>query len=205
MRAYRAAIIATILGLLAVGLLILAVECGGDDTPSVVPTIAATTAPAGTPTIAPTPDVELLPYFQGLDTIFQRASDDSVTADGVLQTALSDAQDIEGTKAAYTTFLTSTESVFETAIASMNGLQVPPVAQDDHNAFIAAAESSKNLAAELRGSIAAVTTEAELETLLADFGANKGPLLEEADQACSRLQETAITRGIDIDLACTGG
>lgn len=201
MRAYRAAIIAIILGLLAVAALVIAVECGGDDKPSVAPTIGATAAP----TIAPTADVELTPYFQGLDTIFQRASDDSVTADATLQTALSDAQDIEATKAAYATFLTSTESVFETAIAAMNGLQVPPAAQEGHSSFIAAAESSKVLAAELRDSIAGVTTEAELETLLEDFGADKGPLLEEADQACSQLQETATARGIDIDLACTGG
>lgn len=205
MRAYRAAIIATILGLLAVAVLVIAVECGGDDTPSNVPTITATGASTGTPTIAPTPDAELIPYFQDLDTIFQRASDDSVTADGALETALSDAQDIEGVKAAYITFLTSTESVFEIAIASMNGLQVPLVAQEGHSSFVAAAESSKGLAVELRDSIAGVTTEAELQTLLENFGADKGPLLEEADQACSQLQETAITRGIDIDLACTGG
>lgn len=205
MRAYRAAIIATILGLLAVAVLIVAVECSGDDKPSVVPTIGATAAPTDASTIAPTVDVELMPYFQGLDTIFQKASDDSVTADATLQTALSDAQDIEAIKAAYVTFLTSTESVFETAIAAMNGLQVPLVAQDGHSSFVAAAESSKGLAAELRDSIAGVTTEVELETLLEAFGADKGPLLEEADQACSQLQETATTRGIDIDLACTGG
>lgn len=191
---------AATLVLLAFAALIIAAACGGDDTDTV-----PSGTPTATPTIVPTPDVELAPYFQELDTIFQRASDDSVTADAALGNALTAAQDVEAIKAAYTAFLTATKGVFETAIASMNGLQVPPVAQDDHNTFVAAAESSKNLAAELRDGIAGVTTEAELEALLEDFGTDKGPLLEEADQACSQLQETANTRGIDVDLACTGG
>jgi hypothetical protein len=69
---------------------------------------------------------------------------------------------------------------------------------------VAAAESSKNLAAKLRADIAGVTTKAQLDVLLEDFGTASGPLLDEADSACTKLQETAITHGIDVDLACNG-
>ena len=40
-------------------------------------------------------------------------------------------------------------------------------------------------------------------TLLEDFGADKGPLLLEADNACISLQETASSHGVNIDLACS--
>jgi hypothetical protein len=200
MRAPRPAVVATTLGLLALAALIAAVACGGDDTDT-----PPSDAPAATTTIKPTPDAEIFPYFQELDAIFQRASDDSVTADAALGAALSAAQDVEATRVAYTAFLTATEGVFEAAIVAMNGIQVPPVAQAGHNEFVAAAESSKNLAAKLRADIAGVAAKAQLDVLLEDFGTASGPLLDEADAACTKLQGTAITHGIDVDLACNGG
>jgi hypothetical protein len=203
-KAYRAAIIATALGFIAVIVLILAVELSSDDDSHanggvVIPTTSPTAAPSPTPT----PDAVLLPYFTELDTIFQRASDESITADAALQAALSEDADVEALKTAYSTFLTATEAVFANAIASMDAMTVPVAAQAGHNAFRAAADSSRVLAAELRGDIAAVTTEDELRTLLETFGADKGPLLEEADNACVSLQETATSHGINLDLACS--
>jgi hypothetical protein len=198
MRAPHPVVVAITLGLMTLSVLIIAIACGGDDTDT-----APSGTPTATPTIKPTPDVELFPYFQELDAIFQRASDDSVTADAALGDALTAAQDVEATRVAYTAFLTATEGVFEAAIVAMNGLQAPPVAQAGHNEFVAAAESSKNLAAKLRADIAGVTTKAQLDVLLEDFGTASGPLLDEADSACKKLQETAITHGIDVDLACS--
>lgn len=200
MRAHHPGVTAATLALLAFAALITAAACGGDDTDT-----APSGTPAATPTIKPTPDVELFPYFQELDAIFQRASDDSVTADAARGVALAAAEDVEATKSAWITFLSATEGVFEAAIVAMNGLQAPPAAQAGHDEFVAAAQSSKNLAAKLRADIAGVTTKAQLDVLLEDFGTESGPLLDEADSACMKLQETAITHGIDIDLACTGG
>jgi hypothetical protein len=201
MRLHRAAIIVTLTGLLSVAALLMAVACGDDDAGTPTDVITPTTSP----TIKPTPDVELVPYFQELDTIFQKASDDSVTADAALTAALASAQDIAATKAAYTAFLTATEGTFQAAIVAMTGLQVPAVTADGHNAFVVAAGSSRNLAAELRVDIAAATTEAQLDTLLEKFATDKAPVLEEADAACSQLQETAMAHGIDVDLACGAG
>ena len=206
MRPYRAAIVATLLGLAAVAALVLVTTCGSSDkaSPTERPTSTAV-GPTASPTIKPTTDVQLLPYFQQLDAVFQKASDDSFTANDELSRALTDAQDIDQTKAAYDAFLTATESVFDAAITSMNGLDVPAAAKVDHDAFITAATSSKTLAAQLRDDLAGVTTEDELQALLNNFGTDKGPLLAAADTACNNLQETAASHGVDVDLACTGG
>lgn len=202
MRAYRAAILATAIGLLAVAALILLVQSGGDDsTPG--PTAGPTASPTPSPTVKPTTDVELVPYFDELETIFQQASDGSVTADNARAAALDSAEDIGGIKTAYIDFLAATGAVFDAAIVAMNALEVPPAVQADHSAFITAAQSSKNLATELSTSIQGVTTEQELQALLQDFGNDNGPLLAAADLACARLQETALTHGVDVDLACS--
>lgn len=204
MKAYRAAIIATALGFIAVIALILVVELSDDDEPDPstgdVPTTEVTIT--GTPTEIPTPDIELQPYFQELDTIFQRASDESLLADQARQQALEAGGDIEAVKLAWSNFLTATEAVFTNAITSMDALTVPAVVRPGHDAFRAAADSSRILAAQLRADIAVVTTENELDAVLQNFGQVNGPLLEAADAACVELQETANSHGIFLDLAC---
>jgi hypothetical protein len=204
MKAYRAAMIATALGFIAVIALILAVELSEDDRPAPpsagdIPTAGETT---GTPTEIPTPDLELQPYFQELDTIFQRASDESLLADEARLSALEAGGDIEAVKRAWSDFLTATEAVFANAVASMDAMTVPETARPGHDAFRAAADSSRTLAAQLRADISAVTTEDELDAVLENFGRVNGPLLEEADAACLDLQETALSHGIFLDLAC---
>ncbi|HVP05471.1 MAG TPA: hypothetical protein VMT90_07340 [Dehalococcoidia bacterium] len=165
---------------------VLGVACGGDDGPT------------------PTPDPALQPYFTQLDAIFQKASDDSLAANDKLDSDLGDTQDLDTEKAAFDAFLTSTEAIFDTAIASMNALTVPPELKGDHDAFVTAATSSKELAAQLQSDLAGVTTEQQLQDLLTSFDADKQPLLDAGDTACANLQTTAATHGVNIDLACAG-
>lgn len=178
--------VSAVLSALVVALAAVITACGGDSGPS------------------PTPDPAFQPYYTQLDAIFKKASDDSFAANDQLDSTLSEAPDLDSEKAAFDTFLTSTEDVFTTAITSMNGLTVPPELKADHDAFVQAATSSRDLARQLQSGLAGVTTEEQLQTMLTDFDNDKQPLLDSGDTACTNLQTAAKQHGINVNLACTG-
>jgi hypothetical protein len=202
MRPYRAAIAAITVGLAAILILVLAIECSGGSDDAVNGSPTATGEQSGSNTPQPTVDVALQPYFQQLASIFQKASDDNLAAVSELDQARSNAQTLEDTKAAYATFLTATQSAFDTAIGAMNQLDVPAEAKDDHTAFVNATTQSRQLAEQFMSDVANTTTQQELDDLLNNFGADKGPLLTTIDDACAGLQETATSHGVDVDLGC---
>jgi len=173
----------------------LTVSCGG----------GSNSTDTGSPTITPTPNEALVPYFTQLVTIFQKASSDSADANSKLNDGLDAAgTNLDEEKAAMDTFLTSTAGVFNAAISSMNALDVPPLAKTDHDAFVAAATSSVQLASQLQNDLASVQTDTDAQDLINQFDTNYQPFLTAADTACANLQTLASANGVDVDLACQG-
>jgi hypothetical protein len=183
-----------ILGVLTLFTLLSA--CGDDDNTD-------NTSP--TPITSVIPDEKLEPYFERLDAIFEKASEDTAEANQELNDGLREAgTDLDEEKAAMSTFLTATEAVFDNAIAAMNDLDVPSQAKNDHDSFVAAAEGSALLASTLEDDLADAKSDAEAQALIDEFNTNYQPLLESADQACTNLQDLATAAGLDTDLACQG-
>ena len=182
----------------AIIVLIGASACGGDDN-------AGNTSTTPTPTISVIPDEKLVPYFDKLDSIFEKASEDSATANQDLNDRLQEAgTNLDEEKAAMSSFLTATEAVFDDAINAMNALDVPAQAKNDHDSFVASARGSVQLASTLENDLADVESDTEAQALIDKFNTDYQPLLESADRACSNLQALATAAGLGTDLACQG-
>ncbi len=181
--------VATTLPLLAALLLALslALACGDDD--------------GGSTTSSNGDGDTLSGYFTDLKRIFDVAEDETNEAEELLDNASSDIG-LAAQFGAVDTYLARIDTVFNEAISQLEGLNVPPIAADEHQAFIDGVRDSVSAGNALRSDLQDLSNREQLDDRLAEFDSDIDAAVDKADAACLALQKIADTQDIGIDLAC---
>ncbi len=165
----------------------LALACGGDD---------------GDGTTGSTGDRDTLSgYFTDLKLIFDDAEDETNEAEEFLDNVSSDTG-LAAQFGAVDTYLARIDTAFNDAISRLEGLSVPPIAADGHQAFIDGVRDSVSAGNALRSDLQDLSNREQLDDRLARFDSDIDAAVDKADAACLALQKIADTEEISIDLDC---
>ncbi|MDO8614880.1 MAG: hypothetical protein Q7T33_03965 [Dehalococcoidia bacterium] len=141
-------------------------------------------------------------YFQSLDAIFEEADQQIDDLQQELDDAIAISGNVDDQLQALDDFLAASIETTENAIDGITALEAPSDAADSEARFVFAARDTVLAADELRDQLRDVTTQDELDSLVADFDATFTAITNEADAACADLQDLADGNNVDVDLNC---
>lgn len=195
-----------LLGIALLLTLLVGLACGGGDGDGTAsPTSSPTESPTTSPTASPLPGATSGPLFDYLTSFIQIVDDaDAGTVAAVERFnedslgAISD----EAVVVVMQAYLSDIETAFTDAIDRFEALSVPDVAVVHHETFIEGFSSSVSAASSLRLELPDVTSRAELDERLAQFGTEIEAAVGISNPACLELQKIADTEDIAVDLDC---
>jgi len=145
---------------------------------------------------------DLADYFAEVDAVFEEADSLSDELEAAFDEAYANAQTVEEAREALGAFLLDTHDIYSDALDTLEGIEPPEEAADEHEAFIRAGSDLLDVSERLFQALQDVETEADLNQLSEDFDAEGTAAANAADEACFDLQGVADDAGIDVDLNC---
>jgi hypothetical protein len=171
-----------------------------DDLIEVLDSVRAGEPPDGGP--AGGEELSLEEYFTEVDGIFERSDQEIDALNDELSEATTQSTRVEEGVAAIDDFLTESIQVLSDAVDDLEALKEPEEVREQHTAFIAAVRDGIDQTEALQTDLQGVETEADLEQLATQFAEEVTSTEQEADAACTELQQIADSNDIGVDLNC---
>jgi len=181
----------------AVLLLALACESGGDGTPS-----GGATSPTAGATIPPADVAALKEYFLAIETISKEDRERGTALRAELEAALSAATTEDEKIKALRGRIEGTATILEDDLDGVNNIDPPAGAKDAHNSFVNALAEQLAVFRLLLDASTGAQSVTEWDAVSAQFASAATEADEGVLDACSELQDIADSSGIDVDLGC---
>ena len=177
--------------------------CGGggdDDSDDATETPAETAEETPDETEDSRLDEDLEAYFEDLEFTANAIEErlNLIQTEYSEQTFDTTQDEIDG----FVILLLDTQTSWETTMDAVADYEPPPEIESEHQDLIDAGNDVITLLGELAEGAEDVTTEDELDALIADFDAEISEANDAFDEACFALQDIADDENIDVDLRC---
>ena len=178
--------------------------CGGDDEPADgdSPGTATAVGGDGDGNGGGGDELTLEEYFSEVDGIFERTDQEIDALNEELSEATTASTTVAEGVTAISDFLRQSIQVLSDAADDLEALNEPEDVREQHDAFLSAVRDGIGQTETLEADLQGVDTDAELEELTTQFAEDVTATEQEADAACTALEQIAASNDIVVDLNC---